>query len=183
MDHTATGDAGEAGSGAMDSGPVACGNGDNTYCATRVFATAVDAGPACVGSHLNCDGMESYVDIIGDGAPIRLAYPMDSSCGTCGTTSCQIWGRYATCCSSCEVTFAACAGPDGAGPCLDFHDCGRYVDRDGKTWMATLVPVSLDGNAPLDIQATVIITDGTTTRSLSTHIHICGSTDYCLILC
>jgi hypothetical protein len=185
IDEMSTGSAADVGLGAaMDGGLVACGNGDNTYCETRVFANAVDAGPACLGdSHLNCGGLESYVDIIGDGDPIRLAYPMDPSCGTCENTSCQIWGRYFICCSGCEVTFAACAGPDGAGPCLDFHNCGRYVDRDGKTWMATLVPVSLVSDAPLDLHATATVTDGTTTRSLSIHIHICGSTYGCGIIC
>jgi hypothetical protein len=169
---------------AIDSGLAACGYRDSTYCETSVFATSIDAGTACLGdSHLNCDGLESYVDISGDGDPIRLAYPMDPSCGTCGNTSCQIWGRYSICCSTCDLTFAACAGPDGAGPCLDFHNCGRYVDRDAKTWMATLVPLSLESDAPLDLQATATVTDGTTTRSLSIHIHICGFTNYCGIIC
>jgi hypothetical protein len=168
----------------VDSGPVACSNPGNTYCETWVFATAVDGGLECPRVlQENCDGLESYVDIIGDGDPIRLAYPMDPSCGTCGNTGCQIWGRYDTCCGGCDVAFAACDGPDGAGPCLDFQECGRYVDRDGKTWMAAIVPVSLDNYAPLDLQASVTLTDGTTTRSLSVHIHICAATYECGIIC
>jgi hypothetical protein len=168
----------------VDSAPLACGNGVNAYCETRVLAPRVDGGPACLDdSHLDCAGLESYVDIVGDGDPIRLAYPMDPTCGACGATSCQIWGRYSVCCSSCDLTFAACAGPDGAGPCLDFQECGRYVDRDGKTWLAALMPESLNNNAPLDLQASVTITDGTTMRSLAVHIHICGRTSYCLIIC
>jgi hypothetical protein len=123
------------------------------------------------------------VDIIGDGEPIRLAYPMDPTCGACNDTGCQIWGRYGVCCGVCEVRFAACAGPDGAAPCLDFHDCGRYLDRSGKSWLATIVPESLNNQAPLDLQASVTITDGTTTRSLSVHIHICGAALLCLVIC
>lgn len=186
-DTVAIGSGGNGGSGtAMDSGLAAGGNGGNAYCEDRVFATAVDSGPACLGSSQACDGSDSYVDIGGDGDPIRLAYPMDPSCGTCGTTGCQIWAWNFICCGPGQVTFAACSGSDGIGPCLDLHACGRYVDRNGKTWLATLKPESVDSNAPpgiLDLQATVTITDRTTTRTLSVHLHLCGFTSYCGIMC
>lgn len=175
---------GEAPAAAIDSAAVVCGNSGASYCEAWILAARVDGGLAYSGDiQLNCDGQESYVDIIGDGDPIRLVYPMDSSCGTCGSAGCQIWGRYSVCCASCDVRFAACAGSDGAGPCLDFHDCGRYFDRTGKSWLAAMMPESLNSNGPLDLQASVTITDGTTTRSLSVHVHICGTADTCGIVC
>ena len=184
-DYAANGSGGNGGvRDAADSGLTAGCNGGDADCTKGSFPALLDAGPVCPGvTALDCGSLESYVDVVGDGDPIRLAYPMDPSCGSCGATTCQIWGRDDICCNDGTLTFAACAGPDGAGPCLDVRGCARYVDRNGKAWLGTITPGAPGTSAPLDVQATATFTDGATTLCLSIHIHICGSANYCGIIC
>jgi hypothetical protein len=143
-----------------------------------------DSGTACDFLHEVCGGLASYVSIEGDGAPLRLAYPKDPSCGTCTGTTCELWGRAHGSCGFIGVDLAVCAGPDGSPPCLDTSSVPEsYIDRNGKTW--SQVSLGGDSSQPgaitteasvllLDLDLTLTISDGASTRALPVHVHACG---------
>ena len=161
----------------VDSGLDASGGSDNSFCWTGNSALVIDAGLICP-NNPNSEGLGAYIDISGDGDPIRLLYPEPDD-GTC-----IIVGRETVCCATYVLSFSACAGPQGTAPCLDSGG-GHYMDRNGKIWAATVQLGISNSKVPyvLDQQATAPISDGSTTRSLSIHIHICGDTYYCGIIC
>jgi hypothetical protein len=119
---------------------------------------------------------ETYVEVTGDGDPIRLGFPLDPTCGICDGTHCELSGTGRECCGGWgDLSFAACAEPGGTGPCLDAR-CGLYLDRDGKAWTANLQRLSASAysrNGIYGISGTVVLSDGTETRTLSIVIQIC----------
>jgi hypothetical protein len=131
------------------------------------------------------------VEISGDGEPILLAYPMNSTCGICGDSGCELVGLWYFCCTWSSLSFAACADPGGGGPCLDTYGygtgSGKYLDRGGKTWDATIQ--GPDPEAPgflglVDLDTSLTITDGSAVRTLVLHIHLCGSSfELCGLVC
>lgn len=149
-----------------------------------------DAGTTCDFAHIVCGGLESFVDIQGDGAPLRLAYPRDSGCGTCTDGICELWSFANASCGTINVTLSACAGPDGTPPCLDTLAM-TYVDRSGKTWRSAVLTGSSEQpcvtpgpfTTILDLDLTLTIYDGTTTRELPAHVRSCGDVRFTAIPC
>jgi hypothetical protein len=175
--------------GSLDGGDD---RGDGSPVAHGMDAPVVPLDPSspCYSSpNGSCGGIPSYVEISGDGEPILLAYPMNSTCGTCGDSGCELVGLWYFCCTWSGPSFAACAGPGAGGPCLDTYEAwsGKYLDRSGKTWAATLEspspgPPGFLGLVDLDTNLT--ISDGSTVRTLVLHIHLCGASfELCGIVC
>lgn len=176
------GAAGSFGGGGALGGGGAFGGGSTLGVGGWVFAPGPDAGTVCDFSYLECRGVPSFVDIQ-DGGTVHLAFPSDAGCGTCAENTCQLWSFAVAACGTMDVILSACAGPDGSPPCLDTASsiAGSYVDPNGKTWTWA----SLRGSDPqfgggdaaaglLDLDLTLTISDGTTSRALPVHSFTCG---------
>lgn len=147
-----------------------------------------DAGTVCEFGHDVCDGVDSSVVIQGDAGIERLIYPMDSGCGMCNGERCELWGYGVTGCGSVGVILAACAGSDGKPPCVDTVQ-KKYIDENGQVWNALLAGSSAQitesdySSSVVDVDLTLTITRGTTTREYGVHAHFCGDLRSTLIAC
>jgi hypothetical protein len=96
-------------------------------------------------------------------------------------------GLWYFCCTWSRLSFAACAGPGDGAPCLDTYSSGKYLDRSGKTWDATIQspdPIGPGFLGLVDLDTSLTITDGTAVRTLLLHIHLCGSSfELCGLVC
>jgi hypothetical protein len=139
-------------------------------------------GGTCRFAHAVCGGLDSYVELDGDGPPMRLAYPSDSGCGVCSAGSCEIWAiDNDTCGPPAGISLSVCAGPAHALPCLDTVSYPpRYTDQSGKTWSsASLTTGVRDAGATsgpiLDLDVTLSLSDGSSTLELAGHVRVCGA--------
>jgi hypothetical protein len=146
---------------------------------------------ACGFAHAVCGGLDSYVDLRGDGGSVRLSYPRDAGCGTCTVGACELWSFARKSCGIIAVQLAACAGPGGGAPCLDMASPSpSYTDQAGHVWTA----VSLYGSSfqpgaanpstnVVDLDLKLVLGAGGAARELAVHVHTCGSITATLAPC
>lgn len=150
-------------------------------------------GGGAAGSHSsnpdagNGDADREYVEV-DDTTTTRLTNFADGSAGA--SDSCQVHAMGNSGCGFVKLKLTACSAANGNGACLDTASSEpHYTDASGKRWTmlalggssAQLTSGQADGI--LDLDLTLSLTDGSTSRELAVHAHVCACIVATLVPC
>jgi hypothetical protein len=142
-------------------------------------APPVDGGASCFAPPPGCDASEEFIEI-SDTPSVRLAYGGGDCPAECNG-ACRISASGQTNCGFVRLSFVACSAPNHGGVCLStVPGSALYTDAAGKAWeMPSLTGDSaqLDGQPSggvIDLDLELGISDGSLSRTLAVHAHVCA---------
>jgi len=135
----------------------------------------------------NADANSEYVEV-DDTTTTRLTNLSDANVDA--NASCQIHATGTSGCGVVNLRLSACSTASGAGACLDTASSEpHYTAATGKRWtMLTLTGSSAQlksdqADSIVDLDLTLSLSDGSTSRELAVHARVCARIVATLVPC